>query len=236
MCRKKDRPAGGCVLLDADTSKWNKSALLPQQSAVTSGVEHLARAVRLAAEGRTADAQAELLLIDGDGIRDWFIKHAQVAGLRRVEILGRKREERVVGSRAKLKYPRPELEAKIFARDGYKCGYCGGRVISGRLLQLFAAAIGPAYLPMGRTNLSTHGAALAYRAVADHVVPHWCGGATDEANLVTACYPCNFGKAEFSRAQLGLEEPRPVVTDGWDGLESLAPALQRRAAVNTRAS
>jgi hypothetical protein len=82
---------------------------------------------------------------------------------------------------------------------------------------------------MGRTNLTTHGAALVYRAVADHVVPRSCGGTTDEENLVTASYPCNFGKAEFSLVQLGLEEPRRAVADGWDGLERLAPVLQRRA-------
>jgi len=235
MCRKKDRPAGGCVLLDRETSKWNKSALLPQDSAVVAGVEHFERAVRFAAEARTEDAWVELLRIDGDGIRDWYIKHAQVAGLRRVEIRGTKHQKRVVGSRAKLKYPPPALEAGIFGRDGYHCSYCGGRVISGRLLRLFSSAVGPASFPMGRTNATTHGAALVYRAVADHVVPRWCGGNTDPNNLVTACYPCNFGKAEFSLEQLGLDMPRPALLDGWDGLENLVPALKRQLGTLPRA-
>jgi hypothetical protein len=83
--------------------------------------------------------------------------------------------------------------------------------------------------PMGRTNSDTHGAALVYRAVADHIVPHWSGGSTEEHNLVTACYPCNFGKAEFTLEQLQLDRPRRAMTAGWKGLECLGPALQREA-------
>ncbi len=88
---------------------------------------------------------------------------------------------------------------------------------------------------MGTTNATTHGAALVYRAVADHVLPHWSGGSTDQENLITACYPCNFGKAEFSLEQLGLERPRRAVANGGDGLESLVPAMKRQVGSSLRA-
>ena len=82
---------------------------------------------------------------------------------------------------------------------------------------------------MGRTNLTTHGCAIAFRAVADHLNPFAGGGTTLFDNLVTACYPCNFGKANFTLADLALEGPRPPLLDGWDGLELLLPALKALA-------
>jgi len=70
-----------------------------------------------------------------------------------------------------------------------------------------------------------------YRAVADHVIPRKRGGRTDRGNHVTACYPCNFGKAEYGLEELRLQAPRPAVRDGWDGLQSLIPMLKRQAGV-----
>jgi 5-methylcytosine-specific restriction endonuclease McrA len=52
---------------------------------------------------------------------------------------------------------------------------------------------------------------IATRATADHVIPRSQGGKTTVDNLVTACWPCQFGKAEFSPNQLGLEDPRDYV-------------------------
>jgi hypothetical protein len=87
---------------------------------------------------------------------------------------------------------------------------------------------------MGSSNLTTHGAALVYREVADHVNPFAAGGQTDPGNLVTACYPCNFGKGSFTLAELALEAPRPPLLDGWDGMERCLLALKEQAAVHRR--
>src|SRR5438045_7953644 len=99
MCRKKDRGGGGCELLDANTSKWNRSALLPRNAAVDAGFQHFDRAIRFAADGRPADARIELGRLDECALRDWYVRHAQVAGIRRVEILRNKGEEWASGHR-----------------------------------------------------------------------------------------------------------------------------------------
>jgi hypothetical protein len=81
------------------------------------------------------------------------------------------------------------------------------------------------------TRQEHHGAAVALRACADHVVPHARGGQTNAENLVTACWPCNFAKAGYAIEEIGIEDPRlrpPRTADDWDGLMSLVPQLQQR--------
>jgi 5-methylcytosine-specific restriction endonuclease McrA len=97
------------------------------------------------------------------------------------------------------------------------------------VLRLLQSIVGKSAFPIGPTNAATHGAVIAHRAVADHVVPRKRGGPTSAGNLVTACYPCNFGKAEYTLEELGLLAPRPAVVDGWDGLQSLVPALKKQS-------
>jgi hypothetical protein len=63
------------------------------------------------------------------------------------------------------------------------------------------------------------------------VVHHAAGGLTNAENLVTACWSCNFGKADYTLEEIGLEDPRlrpPKTLDDWDGLMSLVPQLQQR--------
>lgn len=56
---------------------------------------------------------------------------------------------------------------RVFARDGFRCSYCG--------LTVF-------------TNIPKH----HYRhAVVDHQVSLWLGGTNDVSNLVTSCLKCN---------------------------------------------
>jgi hypothetical protein len=62
-------------------------------------------------------------------------------------------------------------------------------------------------------------------------MPMSLGGLDDEANLVTACACCNFGKDQYSVDELGLDDPRefPPVESTWDGLTSLIPELRALA-------
>ncbi len=61
----------------------------------------------------------------------------------------------------------------------------------------------------------------------DHVIPYARGGGNGPDNLVTACWPCNFGRGSYSLEEVGLADPRgrPPVLDGWDGLKRV---LDRR--------
>lgn len=228
MCLKKGRTAR-CSLLDANPSNWSRYELLPAIAEVVDGLAHFETSIRLAAEGAVQQAREALLRVQSGAIQRWYIEHAQVAGARRLDILHIKKNDEKTVLKDKLAYPPCKLEAEIFSADGFRCRYCQRRVVTRRLLRLFHGVVGSASFSIGTTNKTTHGAALAYRAVVDHVVPRWRGGRTERSNLVTACYPCNFGKAEHSLEQLRLEFPRPALLDSWDGLESLVPALNRQA-------
>jgi 5-methylcytosine-specific restriction endonuclease McrA len=65
----------------------------------------------------------------------------------------------------------------LFARDGYRCQYCGRS----------AAELKP------RHSLTR-----------DHVVPLSRGGTNDWSNVVTACSPCNTRKASLFPAEIGM--------------------------------
>lgn len=68
---------------------------------------------------------------------------------------------------------RKGLRFAVYARDGFRCVYCGCRVSTG--------ARGSATL--------------------DHVTPHAHGGTNATSNLVTACRACNAAKGERTAAE-----------------------------------
>ena len=104
--------------------------------------------------------------------------------------------------------PSRSLDRVMCDRDLGRCAYCGAKVLLADDQKRLHALVGEDVFAMGRTNLTRSGAMLATRATADHAIPRSQGGKTSTDNLVTACWPCQFGKAEFSPRQLGLEDPR----------------------------
>jgi hypothetical protein len=132
-----------------------------------------------------------------------------------------------VASRAGQRMPAAAMERALYARDGWRCRFCGCRVVvkpaRDRMRRLLPGAI--------RLDVSArdyHAALLALTAVPDHVVPHSHGGGNELDNLVTACWPCNNGRGGYRLEEMGLADPRsraPMV-DAWDGLSRLlGPAL-----------
>lgn len=81
----------------------------------------------------------------------------------------------------------------------------------------------PQALPWGRTNRSQHAAFQALWLQYDHVIPHARGGSNAQENLVVACAACNFGRMNYTLAEVGFA---PLATDfdkdrEWDGLERM---------------
>jgi len=73
-----------------------------------------------------------------------------------------------------------------------------------------------------------HPAYLLLSTSLDHVHPRARGGSWNErSNLVTACRPCNSGKADFTLEELGwsLLDEADVRSD-WDGLTGLYQTLK----------
>ncbi len=144
--------------------------------------------------------------------------------------------------------PCTELIQSIFARDGWRCRFCGCRVVLAESRKIMSKAL-PGAIPWNMKKIDySHGAFFAMSASLDHVVPHSAGGTNEEDNLVTACHPCQFGRGAFLLEEVGLIDPRtrPPVRDGWDGLgrllrkvrapvanqESVGPASPKRAGLS----
>jgi hypothetical protein len=106
----------------------------------------------------------------------------------------------------------------LYLRDGWRCRFCGCRVVFNRARNAMRACL-PGALPWGDAE-GFHGAFFAMTASVDHVRPHSAGGDNAAENLVTACWSCQFGRGAYTLEELGLSDPRgrPPVVDGWDGL------------------
>ena len=112
------------------------------------------------------------------------------------------------------------LVTGVFSNDGWRCRYCGLRVIQPAVARRLRHALAE-LVPWGPTNDDKHAALMILRASPDHVVPRSRRGTDDVANLVTACHPCQFKKADSTLTELGLSDPRGYEIDkssDWDGL------------------
>jgi hypothetical protein len=131
--------------------------------------------------------------------------------------------------KVKSRMPVPSAVAAIGQRDGWRCRFCGCRVVSKQGRTCLVAAL-PEVFRWGSKNSEIHPALIALSATADHVVPHARGGTNEFDNLVTACWPCNFGRNNWLLEEVGLHDPRsrPPIVDGWDGLIRLAKQPSQR--------
>jgi 5-methylcytosine-specific restriction endonuclease McrA len=158
-------------------------------------------------------------------LHEWFGQHADHSGLGRSRVLGHKRDPKVYEHGD----PPTLLTMKVFKRDGYRCRYCGLRVILPEVLKTFSAVIGKDVFPYETPASERHGATRVYPASPDHVIPKGLlENPHTKENLVTACWPCQFGKMEFRLEQLGLVNPfdRDPIRDDWDGLTSALRELK----------
>lgn len=153
-------------------------------------------------------------------LNEWFDVHAQNTGTFRSDHFGSEATS-VQGLALDPLRSVTRFEGPLFKRDGFRCRYCGVRVVPGRIAKRMQSIFGKdVFDATSRGNAPRHGVKLAFSAALDHVVPHSRGGRTDPENLVTSCWACNYGKAEYTLAEMGLEDPRtrePQV-DRWRGL------------------
>lgn len=124
------------------------------------------------------------------------------------------------------------VKIAIHRRDSWTCRYCGGRTVAPPVLR-FLSELYPddfPYHPNWKAG-QVHPAYLLVSTSLDHVHPGGRGGSwLDEDNLVTACWPCNTGKADLRLEEVGwalLGEAN--VRSDWDGLSGATDALWERA-------
>ena len=125
--------------------------------------------------------------------------------------------------RSAQRMPSSSSERAIYVRDGWRCRYCGTRVID-RSMRTRLHRYLPDVARWGARNADKHTALAALSASLDHVIPHSRGGTNDELNLVTACNACQFGRGQWTLEEVGFFDPReyPPTRDSWDGLTRLS--------------
>jgi 5-methylcytosine-specific restriction endonuclease McrA len=225
MCRHSQF----CTELRGGPETWSRHAPLLPPAWLEGELDLFVDAVHAAAGGNRAASLEALARIRSDDLRNWYVEHGQNSGLFRYRGLGKRPAEHPSAPCDQTRLSKA-IEAAVLRRDGHRCRYCGRRIVTEQLFDAFERAVAQKHFRARGSNQQRHGVVLAFRACADHVV-HWRhGGPTSMDNLVTACWPCNFGKYHYSLGQLGLDDPRgrpPVVTH-WDGLQSHVDALRRQ--------
>lgn len=126
------------------------------------------------------------------------------------------------------------IKLDILRRDSFTCRYCGIRTVFLPVLRALSAMF-PDPFPVddGWTLQGTHPAYNLLSATYDHVVSPTQGGESDPGNLVTACWPCNSGKSNYTVEEIGFELLPPSDSD-WDGLTGVYPELCKSLSVEDR--
>lgn len=93
---------------------------------------------------------------------------------------------------------------RIYARDGWKCVWCGCDVYSpGK------SPHGPAFNPAGYPKAQFRSETDPLRmATLDHVLPREHGGGNEAGNLITACLTCNEERGTLSPLQFAYTMQR----------------------------
>jgi len=194
------------------------NSLLPALPYATEAAFAFRRAVESVVRGDLAAAATYL-----DGLRDAPLRahfnEALSAASPQIASLGTTIPARVDRSlRERSRMPDARGKTRVFARDGWRCRWCSTPVLSTDALKAMARKCSPHFWHAS-TDAERHGLTLCCAASLDHVVPHAGGGTNAPENLVTACWPCQFGRGEVPIVTLDLSDPRlrPAIVDDWDG-------------------
>jgi len=218
-----------CSELGSDPASWSTCAPLPPPEWFRDQLRPLKSAFNAAAVGDIEGARKSLAGMRRQDLQVWYDLHGQNSGKYRAKHFLVTVPPRVQPEPKRWK-PNVGMQDTLLYRDHFRCRYCGIPVISERILDLFQKLVGVNYFKAkGRSNIERHGAVMAFRANFDHVIPRTLGGSDNEGNLVVACWSCNYGKWNYTLAQLGITDPRErpaAAIDNWDGLSSLVSGLK----------
>jgi hypothetical protein len=141
--------------------------------------------------------------------------------------------------RVPLRMPTLETRMQLHQRDGFHCRCCGIPVIRAEVREFFRRQYSEVRI-WGKGNANQHAAFQALWVQYDHIVPHALGGGNCFDNLLVTCAACNYGRMQFTFAEVGLHDPmrREPIRSLWDGLERVLPSSpfvqsQRICAIQT---
>jgi len=203
MCKKKGHSY--CSELGHDPSLWSNKAPLPKPDWMEQEFKIFLESLILASNGKIAEAKSLLSASRDLEMREWFHVHAQNSGSWRNQALLLSSPDPILPLDTVKTFTK--FEPILFERDDLRCRYCNSQVLSKKNFKKAHAVLGTDVFPLGKTNATRSGFYLMFVATLDHVLPWSLGGRTNEMNLVTCCWSCNYGKANFTVDQLGIDNP-----------------------------
>jgi 5-methylcytosine-specific restriction endonuclease McrA len=126
-----------------------------------------------------------------------------------------------LNERKQPRMPTAETKRTIVARDGLHCRFCESPVIPKDMILAISREY-PSEAPWSTVAAEQHRFFQAMTLQYDHVVPHSRGGDSSAENVVITCAACNYGRINWTVAEVGLIDPRtqPIKCSSWDGLRS----------------
>ena len=203
MCKRQGNRF--CSELGENHAVWSKNAPLPKPRWIEDSFLTLSQALKFVFDEKASEAKSLLEKSRDHEMREWFDVHAQNSGGWRNKVLGIPALDPIQPLDPVKTFS--NFEPAIFARDRLKCRYCSSSLFPKREFKKLNEVLGNEVLPLGKTNYTRSGFYLMFVATLDHVLPWSLGGRTDESNLVTCCWSCNYGKANFTVEQLGIKNP-----------------------------
>ena len=203
MCKQGE--AQFCSELGENSPNWSKSAPLEKPNWIRESFKNLTDVIEGASAGEIEMAQACIRNSRDLEMRIWYNVHAQNTGKWRYDVLNVSTPEPILPLDPLKSFTK--FEPELFERDGFRCRYCDDPVLPRKVFERLQYQVGTMDLPLGRTNLTRSGFYLMFVATLDHVLPWSLGGRTDSSKLVTSCWPCNYGKANYTVEQLGISNP-----------------------------
>ena len=155
-------------------------------------------------QGKSSRSQLLVSRESDQALHEWFCDHAQFAykfrsgGTKHIPIQDVEIDPLRLGAKK---------SKEVNRRDNFRCRYCGHPVLPTDIFRNLSNLVGQESFQFKGKNSKRHGIRLVFGATADHVVPWADGGRTSDANLVAACWPCNFGKYNYTLDELGMTNP-----------------------------
>jgi hypothetical protein len=217
--------------LTTKISTWSRECVLPYPKEFEHSIDLLHQAAFAAVKGDIALAQQLIQQMADDDMRSWFDDLAQNSGKVRLEILNRTPAKLPGGSL--IKRPTAKRELQIIEAQGFRCRYCGIRLVHNDQFKKLQCLVGYDTLPnrsqerKKMRNTDIHGIWLLTRATVDHVEPMAMGGLdiNRDENLAACCWSCNYAKSWYTIKDLEIDNPmgRPVRHTDWLGLTDILP-------------
>ncbi len=197
-------------------------------------IDQFVLAVKLAFAGKVQEARHRMNFIDHVSMVKWYDEIAQHVGDVRYELISNAQPYRKRGQSDKKRDMGDARVRRLAERDGHRCGYCGIRAVEPAVLKKVQSVLGRDVFPSktgrkGSSNLDYHGIWLVMAITLDHIKPFAIDADDSDANLVTCCWGCNFGKYDYTLKELDLARPVQSrgVFDGWHGLRDSTMKLSR---------